>query len=271
MKKIRWIVLSLLFITMLFVTACSSNEAEKAKEVFMKSSEASKELNSFSMNLDVTQNYSAESSETKVPPEPIKTSIDSDIQLQPLALHQTIDIMGKTVEQYHTKKGLYMSQPGTQGWVKAPKELWEQLAQTSIAQQTPGKQLDILQDYVDEFNMEEKNNTYVLSFSSKGDNVQKLIDKTMAQSMPKGMLPDNLLKELNVEKASYTLTINKDTYYPESIESTMDFSIVVDGKQAFISQKMSGEYSNFNEVGEIVIPQEIIKNAQEMPSLNSTQ
>ncbi|UOR11861.1 DUF6612 family protein [Halobacillus amylolyticus] len=274
MKHKSWMIISLLFI-MLVSAACSSAEGEKAKEVFAKSSEASKSLDSLAMSINMTQNISLQSPKGtdttgSMPMNmPIKTTIDSKMQMDPIAFHQTIEIFGQTVEQYYSDRGMYMSQPGKDGWFKAPKEIVEQLNQVSAAQQTPAKQLETLQEYVDEFNLEEKEDSYILSFSSKGEDVQKLIKKTMTESMPKELLPEDLLKGLTVEKASYTLTINKDTYYPEAIESAMDFTMEMDGEKASISQEMSGTYSKFNEVGEITIPQEVIDHAKEMPGLSS--
>ncbi|UOQ94200.1 hypothetical protein MUO14_04345 [Halobacillus shinanisalinarum] len=274
MKHKGWMIISLLFI-MLVSAACSSAEGEKAIDVFNKSSEASKSLDSLAMSINMTQNINVESPEGtdttgNMPMNmPIKTTIDSKMQMDPIAFHQTIDIFGQTVEQYYSEDGMYMSQPGKEGWFKAPKEIVDQLNQVSAAQQTPAKQLETLQEYVDEFNLEEKENFYILSFSSKGENVQKLIEKTMSESMPEKLLPEDLLKGLTVEKASYTLTINKDTYYPEAIESAVDFTIEMNGEKTSVSQEMSGTYSQFNEVGEIKIPQEVIDNAQEMPGLES--
>ncbi|MCP3028306.1 DUF6612 family protein [Halobacillus sp. A5] len=258
---------------LLTATACSSAEGQEAKDVFEKSAEASEELESFSMKMEMVQNMDVDSEDTEaaVPGGvPIETTMDSDMQMDPVAFHQTVDFMGQSMEQYYTEDGMYMSMPGEDGWFKAPEELLDQLNQISSEEQSPGNQLENLKDYVDEFDLEENDNSYTLSFTSEGENVQSLIEESMEEMFPEGTMPEDTLEGLTVDKVEYSFKVDKDSYYPRKLDAKMDFTMDVEGEETAISQEMSGTYSNFNNVKEIQIPEEVTEDAEELPGMGTT-
>ncbi|WP_101843221.1 DUF6612 family protein [Halobacillus sp. Marseille-P3879] len=265
LKLIPFAILSLLFIT-----ACSSAEGEKAKDVFEKSAAASEELESFSMDMEMTQNMDVNSSNSEeAVPEgvPLKTKMDSDMQMDPVAFYQTIEFMGQSMEQYYTEEGMYMSMPGEDGWFKAPEDLVDQLNQISSEEQSPGNQLENLEGYVDEINLGEDDNSYILSFSSEGENVQSLIEDSLEETFPDGTMPEDAMEDLTVEKVDYSFEVDKESYYPRKLDAELDFTIEMDGEKTSINQVISGNYSNFNKVEDIQIPDDVKENAEELPDM----
>ncbi|GGF32958.1 hypothetical protein GCM10010954_35170 [Halobacillus andaensis] len=261
------------FSLLLIVSACSSAEGEKAKEVFKKSAAASEELDSFSMEMEMTQkmNVESEDSEEGIPDGiPLQTTMNSDMQMDPVAFYQTVEFMGQSMEQYYTEDGMYMTVPGEENWYKAPEELVDQLNQISSEEQSPGNQLENLEEYVDEFNLEEKENSYLLSFSSEGENVQALIEESVEEMFPEGTMPEDALEGLTVEQVNYTFEVDKESYYPKQLDAEMNFTMNMEGEETSIHQTMSGSYSNFNEVGEIEIPSEVIEQAEDLPDSGNT-
>ncbi|ARI76732.1 DUF6612 family protein [Halobacillus mangrovi] len=269
MKKLTFAI-SILMV-MLLISACSSTEGEKIKEVYTKSTEASKNLKNFAMKMKTEQiiNTGEKNSEEKtnspVPTEiPITSTIYSEMQVEPLAFHQTVETMGQTIEQYYSEDGLYMTMPTKEGWFKAPKELTEQLNTLTAQEQTPVSQLESLKEYIDEFNLETEGSNYILTLSSEGQNVQNLFEEAIKETMPEGQITEELMQGLNVNKMDYEFVIDKESYYPQTMNISMDYTLEQGGQKMDIQQKMFGEYSKFNEIGEITIPQEVKDKAKEI-------
>ncbi len=257
--------------------ACSSTEGSKIADIYSKSTAASKDLNSFSMKADSVQWVRMGDMESKktvngkeIPGGlPMQTTIDADIQIDPAAFHQHVTSMGQTTEQYYTEDGFYMSSPGNEKWMKAPKEYLDQLNQLAEAQKTPAQQLEKLQDYVDEFDLDQKDGQYILSFHSEGENVKDLLKDTMKETFPEGKLPKDLLDNVTIKNVDYTFKIDKESYYPTAIDMEMNFTIDDQGKKTHIKQTLNGIYSDYNQIGEISVPDKIQKSAKELPDMQS--
>jgi hypothetical protein len=173
------------------------------------------------------------------------------------------------MEQYYSDEGLYMTMPSKEGWFKAPKELTEQLNSISAQEQTPGSQLESLKDYIDDFNLETKDSNYILTLTSEGENVQKLFEEAMKETMPEGQIPEEMMKGLTVNKLSYKFVIDKESYYPQTMDIEMYYTFDQNGQQMEIQQNINGQYSKFNEVGEITIPQDVKDGAKEIDGAES--
>lgn len=273
MKK-KWLIFISLLVMGFIVSACSSTEGQKLEEIYANATEASENLDSLAMTIESEQTFEVEgedgSGETNSPlptDVPIQSTIESEMQMDPVAFHQTIETMGQSMEQYYTEEGFYMTSPMEDGWMKAPKELLDQMNAISAQQQTPASQLETLKDYVDEFNLETEGSNYILSFSSKGENVQKLIEDSIEETMPEGMFSEEMMAGVEVNELSYRFAIDKDSYYPQNMNMDMSMTVEENGESITIQQSMYGEYSRFNEIEEITIPEEVTETAKEMPDI----
>ncbi|MFZ0476754.1 MAG: DUF6612 family protein [Halobacillus sp.] len=262
----------------ILISGCASSEGAKVEDIYTKAAEASKSLENFAMKVESKQiidtgmetGNESGSEDSLVPGSiPIVTTIDSKMQTDPIAFHQTVEMMGQTIEQYYTEDGLYMTMPTKEGWFKAPKQVVKQLNAMSAQQQNPASQLESLKDYVDEFKLEEEESTYTLTFHSEGENVKKLLNDSMNKMLPKEQVPDDLMKQMTVNKVDYTFVVNKDTYYPSSVDMEMDFSINQNGENTHMVQTFTGKYSDFNEVGNISVPEKVKSNAKEIEGMES--
>ncbi|CCG46200.1 hypothetical protein HBHAL_3857 [Halobacillus halophilus DSM 2266] len=262
----------------ILISGCASSEGAKVEEIYTKAAEASKSLENFAMKVESKQiidtgmetGNDSGSEDSLVPGSiPIVTTIDSKMQTDPIAFHQTVEMMGQTIEQYYTEDGLYMTMPTKEGWFKAPKQVVKQLNAMGAQQQNPASQLENLKGYVDEFKLEEGESTYTLSFHSEGENVKKLLSNSLNEMMPTEQVPDDLMKNMTVNKVDYTFVVNKETYYPSSVDMEMDFSIKQNGENTHMVQTFTGEYSDFNEVGNISVPEKVKSNAKEIEGMES--
>lgn len=270
-------VLISIILSVTLLTACSSTEGTKIENIYTKASEASKNLDNFAMKVESEQlietgkdEGSSEENPSSVPyGGPITSTIVSEMQKEPLAFHQTVKTMGQTIEQYYSEDGLYMKLSTKEGWYKAPKELVEQINSMTAQQQAPGAQLESLKRAVDEFDLEEKNSSYILSLSSEGENVKDLFEGSLKETLPNGQVPEELMKDVTFKKVSYQFTIDKESYRPQSMNIDMEFTMDQNGQPITVEQSMHGEYSRFNEVGEVTVPQEIKDQAKEIEKIES--
>ncbi|SFG02458.1 hypothetical protein SAMN05216353_11915 [Halobacillus alkaliphilus] len=262
----------------ILVSGCASSEGAKVEDIYTKAAEASKSLENFAMKVESkqiidtgTETGNESGSEDPLVPGsiPIVTTIDSKMQTDPIAFHQTVEMMGQTIEQYYSEDGLYMTMPTKEGWFKAPKQVVKQLNAMGAQQQNPASQLENLKDYIDEFKLEQGESTYTLSFHSEGENVKKLLNDSLNEMMPKEQVPDDLMKHMTVNKVDYTFVVNKDTYYPSAVDMEMDFTINQNGEKTHMVQTFTGKYSDFNEVGNITVPEEVKSNAKEIEGMES--
>ncbi|MCA0972840.1 hypothetical protein LCM20_19825 [Halobacillus litoralis] len=259
----------------LLLGACSSSEAQKLDEIFTKATEASESLESFSMDMVSEQEYQSEGEESNSPfppGVPMTSEIQSDITMDPMAFHQTIkiDALMTEMEQYYTEDGLYIKSSDEESWMKAPKELLDQLNAISSQQQTPAEQLKNVEEYVDEFTLESDDDNYILSFSSKGEDLKKMMEETLNEVMPEGTMPEGMMDSVTFNSVEYMYTIDKETYYPKKMDMSMNITVEEAGEKMTIDQTTKGSYSNFNEIDEITIPDEVIENAKEMPGMGQT-
>lgn len=73
----------------------------------------------------------------------------------------------------------------------------------------------------------------------------------------------NLLEmlNLNIEEFYSVQTIDKETLFPLDLSAVTKMSMSMEDEKVSILQKMSGTFSNFNQIKEIKVPEEVIKNA----------
>lgn len=269
LKKSSVVITTLLLV--LTLSACSSTEGKKIEEVLTKSSDVSENLESFAVKTESEQTIQLESNETNGLPQggiPIVSTIDAVHQVEPEAFYQTVETMDQVTEQYYTEKGLYMTSPTQDGWVKAPENILDQIQAMSAESQTPAEQLQHLEKYVEDFQLKQEEENYILTFQSNVENAQQLVEDAVQENLPADEIPEELLNTLDVNELKYRMVINKDTYYPQTFSMDMDFNMEEEnGERIQLQQSLYSEFSRFNEIEEITIPQNILDEAEEIEDM----
>lgn len=234
MKRI-YAILTALLLT-LSLAACSqsettSKEGDKkeepkltAQEVFEKSLQASQDLKSFSLKMEMNQVMSADSEESLE----INSIAEMEMITEPLALYQkmTMNVPGQgeqTTETYFTNEGMFIYDPSGGVWIKYPADM-EELSGTANAQASnPAAQMEMLKDFADEISMAEEGKYYVLKLkASSGEKFDDLIKKTLEQTMQEGafgngeleQLINEMMSALKLNNMTYEIFVDRDTYYP---------------------------------------------------------
>ncbi|MGD6871838.1 DUF6612 family protein [Sutcliffiella horikoshii] len=243
-------------------------DALTAEEVLQKSTEAMADLSSYSMEMISDQEITMAGEET------IKmvTTTTTDMSLKPMAMYQVTSIEdedgmmeGMENESYFSEDGFFLYDSMAGQWFKMPEEFTAQLNAMSEMQTNPAQQLEMLKDYTDEITMTEEEGHYVLNFEGSGEQFNEMagmIGGMMGDDM--GEMMQEMLSMMTVNQLSYLVHIDKESFYQTKVLLNMDMEMDVDGETISSVQVMDSTLSNFDEVGEITVPQEVIDSAQEI-------
>ncbi|WP_057761163.1 DUF6612 family protein [Cytobacillus praedii] len=252
-----------------------ASETEKAEEkaseltleeVMNKSTEASEGLKSFSVKMDLTQDMT-DQGELNVQTTSV---IDMNIVTEPMAYYQKMKMsMGEEAESFETESyfseaGMFFYEPSTSQWMKFPQEMTDTFLQMSGQQSNPGEELKKLQQFVEDFTFEQDSNNYILKLKASGEKFNDFIKETAVQQLPPEMSAEDALSGMKINAVEYEILVDKKTFYPVELNMDMDLEMTIEGQTIAMKQKMNGQYSNYNSVDAITVPQEVIDSAVEM-------
>ncbi|MED3549033.1 DUF6612 family protein [Cytobacillus praedii] len=252
-----------------------TSETEKAEEkaseltleeVMNKSTEASEGLKSFSVKMDLTQDMT-DQGELNVQTTSV---IDMNIVTEPMAYYQKMKMsMGEEAESFETESyfseaGMFFYEPSTSQWMKFPQEMTDTFLQMSGQQSNPGEELKKLQQFVEDFTFEQDSNNYILKLKASGEKFNDFIKETAVQQLPPEMSAEDALSGMKINAVEYEILVDKKTFYPVELNMDMDLEMTIEGQTIAMKQKMNGQYSNYNSVDAITVPQEVIDSAVEM-------
>ncbi|KAB2329039.1 hypothetical protein F7732_22220 [Bacillus mesophilum] len=282
LKKKPFILISFLTAFMLFLAGCgqtadpvgSEDEEQNPEEVseltleevFEKSAAASEELKSFSVDMNLVQDISLgeESMETN-------SDISMDVTAEPLAFYQkmTMSLAGESMEteSYFTEDGIFIYDTASAQWMKFPQEMSDQLLQLSDQQTNPGAELNNLQEFADDFTFEQDDQNYILTLDASGDKFNDFIKETAMENLPPELAAgagEDAFEGLNINSVQYEILVDKETFYPNVLNMTMDMEMGVEGDTVNVIQTVNGEYTDFNNIESITVPQEVLDSAVDM-------
>ena len=210
----------------------------------------------------------------------MKMDVSMDMTVEPLAFYQKAqstfvsegmdDMPAMETEMYYTADGLFSYDPMMDMWVKLPADEMEDLEALMMMEQQSGDlagQLEQLEAFQDDFTFEQTGDEFVLTLDAAGEEYEKLITEEMGQMLGElDVEAQEIMDGMNINKIYYAIFIDKETYQPNTINMTMDFDMEMEGESVNIQSDMQAEYSNFNGIDEIIVPAEVIENAEEMNS-----
>ncbi|KAF0816402.1 hypothetical protein KIS4809_4799 [Bacillus sp. ZZV12-4809] len=238
------------------------------EEVLKKSTEASQELKSFSVKMNMNQEMSSGAEGENMN---IDSVIDMDVTTDPMAFYQkmAMSMAGAEesfdMESYFNEDGMFLYDAAGKQWMKFPKEMSDDLLQMSSQQTNPGEELKKLQEFVDDFTFEQDEKSFILKLKADGEKFNDFVKETAAETLPPEMAANGeMLENMNIKGVEYEIVIDKETFYPNVLNMVMDMEITAEGQKITMKQNMNGEYSNYNKVEAISVPQEVLDSAVEM-------
>ncbi|MBN9653450.1 LPXTG cell wall anchor domain-containing protein [Halobacillus sp. GSS1] len=258
LKKCNLLLLSFLVLFLFPLQVFAADMS--AEDVLKKSNEAMKNLDSYSMK---------QVSKAKMPVmnegEGMETTTMSDVTMDPFAIYMKTELAGETTESYFTEEGYYSELPG-QGWVQLSDDSSQEMMQSMLAEGQMAQALPLAED----MSVEESDGSYVLHYEGDGEKLLKMSMKMLQQGMgssegEQGLkeLGEEILDKMTINDVTYKMTIDKENHYLTSSYVHLEMEIETEeGQPMPITQETEMTLENFNGVGEIQIPQEVLDEAK---------
>lgn len=238
------------------------------QEVYDKSMKVSEELKSVKGTIDINQTMTMPSEEMTLD---IKSVLDMEYILEPMQMHQkgTTTIMGigeggesqeTEMETYITEDAMYMYEGTTAQWMKFPQEMVDQIM-SSANQTDPATQLQPLQEYLEQVEFEQDDDNYILTLKGSGEEFTALVKDQVDEALQNLTAGENINLEFTINSVDYVVHIDKESYQTTKLDTVIDMDMTMDGETINLKMDAKTDFSKFNEIGEIVVPQEIIDSA----------
>ena len=265
-------------IFMLMLAACSetatpsgdtSEENESsltAEEVYEKAMEQLDALESvaFDMQMEQTMEFGEEETVSSL------ADISGEITEDPFMMYQNgsiemdsdpIGLMEINLEMYAEDDVVYIYEDMFNNWMKGSLDDLSNAGLEVGEQQSPFSHIEDLEEYIDAFTFEQTDDTFIFKLETDSEKFkQLLLDEVQGFQMDMGG-NDDVLKSLEIDQLHYTFTIDKKTF--DTLSFTIDFSIQLteNGETISVASIIDAEFSNFNGIEGITIPEEVIEEA----------
>lgn len=261
---------------MTLMVACNDEEvSQDVESVLNDSIDAMEELSSYSMKVDSTQSMVVEEESMD-----IESSIEMDLLLEPLTLFQktSFDLgdMGMGMDMsleydsyFSEEEGFFMQDPFANEWAKFSNtvmdEMMEEALALSDAQLSPEEQLKPFKEYISDLSIIEEEDHYVISLKGEGADMSAFAEQisTMAGE---GMdeLFEDIWNDMEIHALEYEIFIDKETYYQTEANVYMEMTMNIEEESMTLEQTSHMVLSQFNELDDLQIPEEVLENAEEI-------
>lgn len=262
-------------ITLCFLlTGCTENSADvqkkaksdsySAEQVITKAGKAFESLKSVSVDLEITQYIRGDKPDTN---QKVFSEIHTDLITGPTSFHQassmknTVSGHPQKSEAYYTEEGMFLND-GTQ-WKKVPEEQ-AAAAVASTMQMNPAAELDKAEGLRDILSMAKNSEEYIVTLKAAGDRHREELKNFIMASMPPEVQKNKeLLENMNIKNFNYELAVNKESFLPSRFSAKAELELSIASNSVTMEQEMEGNYSNYNGLKEISVPDSIRKLAGE--------
>ncbi|MEF3353540.1 hypothetical protein PV403_10150 [Paenibacillus sp. GYB006] len=255
------------------------NETEQqtptAEELLTRITEASKGIQSYSMNSKIEQNLTVtmDGQEQK---QDVNMDMKTDLVLNPVAAYQEIKTSmpgqegTQEIKQYITEDGVY-TQMGD-AWMSLPEEATAPLLEQMKNQSNAGSQFEQLSSIANDLAVEEEGDIYWLKANLSGDKVKELATTMLSQSGATDPQMAAMMQQMNIKSMDISYSVDKETYYPKDLVYSMNMDMDMDGQALAIIMKMDSSLRDYNKTESIKVPQDVIDSAveQQMPAETAT-
>lgn len=237
------------------------------EEVYQKAMDRQNEIKSLTSEVTMEQVMTIEGEELSV-----NSDMTMDMTMDPIAMYAkgsstmvdpaTGEEMPLGYEMYMVKDGFFMYDEMSAAWMKLPADNYEELMGQSATQADASEQLAMLQSFIKDFKFEQNDNQYILTLDASGD---KFNDFVLEQALGTGAISSEdqaVLESIKFNDMNYVIVINKETFDTEEIQMVMEMVETTSGESVLMNTSMT--FSNFNEIGAIEVPQEVLDTATEI-------
>jgi len=236
------------------------------QEVYDKSMKASEELKSVKGSIDMKQTMNIEEMTFD-----IKSVMDMEYIIEPMQMHQkgTTTMMGvgdggesqeTEMETYIMEDAMYVYEGTTAQWMKFPQEMVDQMMSTT-KQTDPATQLEPLQEYLEKVEFEQDDENYILTLEGSGEEFTSLVQDQVDEALQSLTTEENVNLDFTIHSVDYLVHIDKESFQTNKLDMVIDMDMSMDGEMINLNMDAKTNFSQFNEIDEIVVPKEVIESA----------
>ncbi len=241
-----------------------------AEELLTRIIEASKDIQSYSMDSKIEQNMSI-TAEGNEQTQKMKMDMKSDLVIEPMTVYQevTTTMPGQDgtqkVKQYISEDGVYTQVEDT--WMLLPKETTAPLLKQMKNQTNAAAQFEQLNSIASDLQVAEEDDVYWLKAKLSGDKVQEFAATMLAANGATDPQMIEMMKQMNIKTMDISYGVDKKTYFPKDLTYSMDMNMDIEGQALTIQMNMDSSLKDYNKKDSIEVPQEVKENAleQQMP------
>ncbi|WP_391204958.1 DUF6612 family protein [Psychrobacillus sp. L4] len=237
------------------------------QEVYNKSLKVSEELKSVKAKIDMKQTMHLPAQDMNLD---VSSVLEMDYIVDPMQIHQTgttsmqsddksLEAQDIELESYITKDAFYMYEATSGQWMKFPKEMMDQLMNVTD-QSNPSNQLKIIKSFLGDFTFEQDNDNYILSLQASGEKFTELVKAQVNEAL-QSFGGEDVKMDMTINSINYLIHIDKKSFQTNKVDMVLDMDMTIDGEKMNMKQNVKSDFSNFNKMKEIVIPQEVIDSA----------
>lgn len=255
--------------------ASKENESDmSAEEVYTKALEASEDMESAEVTMNMNQQMDPEGEEGSVETD---SNFDMQMTMEPLAMYmdgtttmkmdgadaEDMPDMDMDMEIYMVDDGMYMYSDQIGTWMKMDGASMDMVEEMAGQQPDPSEQLKMIKDYTDDLSFEQSDDEFILKLDADGekfnDFFHDMIEENLSSDMLEQMGEDqqDIFDDMNINSMSLELGVDKETFDMNTYNVDMDMTMEVEGQTLNIAQTMESEYSNFNNVDPIEVPDDV--------------
>jgi LPXTG-motif cell wall-anchored protein len=127
------------------------------------------------------------------------------------------------------------------------------------------------ESFADEMDVEETEDSYVLTYEGSGEEIEEAASKIMQSDMGSGMADEEMMEEtwdmIDIHDVSMSLTVDKETHYMTASTINLDASYNMEEITTDMNLTADSTYSNFNSVDDITVPEEVMNEAVPMDEM----
>ncbi|WP_156324593.1 DUF6612 family protein [Bacillus sp. FJAT-27245] len=238
----------------------ASSDSYTVEQILAKADTAFESLRSLSIDLEVTQFMEVDGAGTR---QKHFSEIHTDMVTAPAAFHQTSTIedsisgLRQMSETYYTDDGMYLNNESGAGWIKVTPEQAARAGAASL-QMNPAAELHKADGLHPILSLVENSEEFIITLKAAGDKHRKDLKKIITASMPAELQRNNeLLENLHIKSFNYELVVNRKSFFPSRFNAKAEIELSITGNSVTMEQEMEGNYSNFNKIKGISVPESI--------------
>lgn len=242
-----------------------------ADEVYDLAIERASHFHSATIAITLEQTKSTNADEQML----IKADLTGEAIEKPLKIHQAgkvslhyppLGMIDLDIELYAADDSIYIHENMFDHWIKASMDDLLDFGIQLNDKRSLFTFLEQVDTYIDDFTMEQTNDTFIFTLKSTTEQFQrhiieemrffKRLNSTGAQKMDENDVD-------HTEQVDFSFTIDKETYHILSFDIEVHTEMTENEEATTVTTSIGVEFSNMNEVEDITVPKEVIDEATE--------